>query len=184
MTATTTRFNPQTTATAPEASRETLAVVSKKFGFVPNLMGTLANSPSALDAYLALDKVLNKGTFSPQERQIIALAASVENECGYCIAAHSTILKGQLKLDAEAVAAIRSGSPLSDAKLSALVGLVREVVRERGQVSDATVQAFLAAGYEEHQLLEVLVGVAMKTISNYLDHISPVEVDDAFASEK
>ena len=177
------RFEPQTVDSAPEGSRESLQGVKTSFGFIPNLLGTLGNSPAALDAYLELDAAFKNTGFSSREGQLIALAASVENECGYCIAAHSTVLKG-LKLDAETVAAVRSGTPLADDKLDALVNLVRQLVRDRGRVDEVLLNNFLAAGYEQTQVLELLVGIALKTFSNYLDHISPVEIDAAFAGEK
>ena len=118
-----------------------LASIQKGFGFVPNLMATFANSPTVLEGYLAMDAVWEKGTFSPSERQLIFLAASVENECRYCTAAHSTIAKGMLHVAPEIVTAIREGTALPDAKLDALAGLTREIVRERGHVSPEAIQA-------------------------------------------
>lgn len=183
MTTATANFAPRTLENAPEGSVETLTNVNKKYGFIPNLIGGLANSPVAVKAYTQLAGIMDEGTFSPCERQLINLAASVENECGYCTAAHSTILKGQLNTDADTVSAIRNGNELADPKLNALVHTVREIVRERGHLSDVTKESFLAAGYEPEQLLELLVGVSMKTLSNYFDHISPVEIDAVFATE-
>lgn len=176
-------LSPLTIETAPAESRATLEGIKKGFGFIPNLMATFANSPTVLHGYLAMDSVWEKGTFTPQERNLILLAASVENECGYCTAAHSTILKGFLHTPVEVVAAVRSGTPLVDAKLNALVTLTKEIVAQRGHVSEATVDAFLAAGYTAPQVMEVLIGVALKTISNYLDHINPATLDAAFAPE-
>ncbi|QDU41463.1 Carboxymuconolactone decarboxylase family protein [Maioricimonas rarisocia] len=177
-------FAPLSIDDAPEASRGSLEAAKKKYGFVPQILGVMAHAPATLDAYMTLGSILEKSSFSPKEQQLILLAASVENECGYCTAAHSTVLKSMLKVDAETVAAVREGRELSDAKQDALVTTVREIVRERGHVSEETVKSFTDAGYSQPQLLELLVGVAMKTLSNYLDHITPVEVDEAFAAEK
>ncbi len=179
-----TLLQPLTATNAPEASRPILENIQKGFGFVPNLMATFANSPTVLEGYLALDAVYDKGTFTPAERQIILLTASLANECGYCVAAHSTVAKAFLKVPAETVAAIRAGKPVADAKLNALVTFTRELVEKRGHVSDATLQNFLAAGYTAPQAMEVLLGVALKTISNYLDHWNPAPLDAAFAAEK
>ncbi|MEW4530068.1 carboxymuconolactone decarboxylase family protein [Maioricimonas sp. JC845] len=176
-------FAPLSIDTAPEAARGTLEGVQKKFGFVPNILGVMAHAPATLDAYLTLGSILENTSFSPREQQLVLLAVSVENECRYCTAAHSTVLKSMLKVDAETVAAVREGRDLPDAKQNALVQTVREIVRERGHVSEETVAAFTEAGYTPPQLLELLVAVAMKTITNYLDHITPVEVEDAFAAE-
>lgn len=167
---------------APEV-RPTLQNIQKGFGFVPNLMATFANSPTVLHAYLGLDAAWEKGTFTPIERQLVLLAASVTNDCGYCVAAHSTALKAFLKVSPEAVAAVRSGHPLENVRYEALVKFTKEVVSQRGHVSEATTQAFLAAGYTASQVMEVLLGVALKTISNYLDHINPTPLDSAFAAE-
>jgi uncharacterized peroxidase-related enzyme len=182
-TATQTLYTPLTIATAPEASKPVLEKIQKAYGFIPNLMATFANSPAVLQGYLAMDGVFEKGTFSPIERQLILLAASVENKCNYCAAAHSTIAKAFLKAPAETIAAVRDGKPLADRKQNALVNLVREIVRERGLASHAAVDTFLEAGYEKPQVMELLLGVALKTVSNYLDHLSPTKIDPAFAAE-
>lgn len=177
------RLAPVAIESASADVRPTLEAIQSKYGFLPNLMATFANAPVVLNGYLGLDGAFNQTSFTPRERQLILLTASVENECAYCVAAHSTIAKGMLKVEAETVAAIRSHTPLPDEKLNALVNLVREIVAGRGHPADATVEAFLAAGYTRQQLVEVLLGVALKTISNYLDHLSPVELDPAFTAE-
>jgi uncharacterized peroxidase-related enzyme len=176
-------LKPLTVQTAPEASKPVLEQIQKGFGFIPNLMATFANSPAVLKGYLALDAEFEK-TFTPAERQAILLAASVENTCGYCTAAHSTILKAMLHVPADVVAAVRAGKSTGNPRQDALVALTREIVRERGNVRQETVKTFLAAGYRPEQVMEVLLGVAMKTISNYLDHIAPTTVDAAFSAEK
>ena len=104
---------------------------------------------------------------SAAERQLVLLTASVVNECAYCVAAHSTVSKDMLKVPATVVAAVRAGQPVADAKLNALVNLTRELVQSRGHVAAATIQSFLNAGYRNDQIGEVLIGVALKTISNY-----------------
>jgi uncharacterized peroxidase-related enzyme len=176
-------FIPQTIEQAPEKSRPILEEIQKNFGFIPNLMATFANSPVVLEGYLAMDAAFQKGSFTPGEQQIILLAASVENKCNYCMAAHSTIAKGFLNVAADTISAIRKNTPVADKKLDSLVNLTREIVRERGHVKPATVTAFLAAGYRKEQVMELLLGVALKTVSNYLDHISPAELDAAFLAE-
>lgn len=176
-------FKPLTIETAPETSRPALEKIQKSLGFIPNLMATFANNPIVLEGYLALEAVYEKSSFTPKERQIILLAASIENNCNYCAAAHSTIAKGSLHASPEVISAIRKGLPVPDARLNALVTLVKELVRERGHVKDETIQKLLAQGYKKEQVMELLLGVALKTISNYLDHISPTPVDQAFAAE-
>jgi uncharacterized peroxidase-related enzyme len=178
-----TLFEPVTIATAPDAAKPVLETIAKSFGFIPNLMAVFANNPVVLKGYLALDEKFEAGSFTARERQIILLAASVENRCNYCTAAHSTIAKGGLRTPAEVIAAIRNNTPVPDRKVDALVNLVKELVRERGHVADQTIQDFFDAGYSKPQLMEVLLGIALKTISNYLDHISPAPLDPAFVAE-
>lgn len=132
---------------------------------------------------MGLEGAFDKGSLSAVERSIVLLAASVENSCRYCTAAHSTVLKAFLHVPAEVVTAVRANVPVSDPKLNALVALTKEIVAKRGHVEAQTIENFLAAGYRKDQILEVLMGVALKTMSNYLDHISPTELDPAFRSE-
>ena len=176
-------LNPQTIESAPEGSKETLRNIQKGFGFIPNLMGTFANSPAVLNGYMAMDAAWEKSTLSPRERQFILLATSVQNHCNYCKAAHSTALKHMMKVDADLVNAVREGKDLADSKLNALVKFTKEVVNERGYVSGNTKSEFLKNGYNEVQMLEVIIGVALKTVSNYIDHLNPVEIDAGFKGE-
>jgi uncharacterized peroxidase-related enzyme len=177
-------LEPLTLETAPTASKDTLRSIEKGYGFIPNLMGTFANAPAVLNGYMAMDAAWDKSSLSPKERQLILLAASVTNHCAYCTAAHSTVLKGPMKVDPALVAAVRENKPLADAKLNALVAFTNEVVSERGYVSEETKTKFLNAGYREEQMMEVIIGVALKTVSNYIDHLNPVTVDDGFKGEK
>jgi len=177
-----TLFAPVTIATAPEVSKPMLEKVHKSLGFIPNLIAIFANNPTVLEGYLALASVFEKSSFSSKERQIILLAASVENNCNYCAAAHSAIAKSLLT-PPEVIAAVHDNTPVPDAKLNALVSLVRELVRERGYAKAKTIQKFLAAGYKKEQVMEILLGIALKTISNYLDHISPTPLDHGSSGE-
>ena len=175
---------PQSIATAPEGSRETLANIQKGFGFIPNLMATFANSPAVLNGYLALDSFFQKTSFKAAEREIILLAASVENGCGYCTAAHSMIAKNMLKVPGELVANVRAGNLDSEERLTVLAATVRSIVGNRGHSPQPAIDRFLAAGFTNEQLLELLIGIALKTISNYTDHLFHPVLDAAFASEK
>ena len=177
-------LEPMTIANAPAGSKPTLEGVQKAFGFIPNLMGVFANSPEMLKGYMALDAEWSKTSFTPQERTFALLAASLENECGYCIAAHSTVARAFLKVPAETVAAIRAGESTGNKKTDAMIALVRELVSKRGHASPEAIDTFLAIGYAKNQVMELLMAVAMKTMSNYLDHMNPVALDAAFESEK
>lgn len=176
-------LKPLTIESAPEGSQETLRAIQKGFGFIPNLMATFANSPAVLNGYMGLDAAWSKSSLTPKEQQLVLLTTSVENNCRYCTAAHSTILKGMMKVDGELVQAVRSKSALQDNKLNALVQFTREVVAERGYASENTKANLLKAGYSEVVMMEVLVGIALKTISNYLDHLNPTPIEPQFQAE-
>lgn len=173
-------FTPLLIQDAPLASRVLLEQAHRYFGFVPNLLATMAHSPSALRVYLTANLGFQHGTLTPGEQQIVLLAASRENDCEYCSTSHSALARFFANVPSDAVIAIESGLPLSDPKLNALVDVTRQLVSHRGHAPKETINAFLDAGYSKDQLLEVLVGVGLKTISNYFDHISAVEVDSEF----
>lgn len=174
-----TTFPVHTPESAPAGSRAILEGAQKSLGFVPNLLGVFAEAPAALEAYTAIGTTFDKTSFSPTERQIILLSTSFENECAYCMAAHTTIGTMQ-KVPAGVLEAVRNGEPLADPKLEALATFTRKVVQEAGWVAEEDVRSFLEAGYSRSQVLELLVGVAMKTLSNYTNHISETALDDAF----
>src|SRR3989440_4164468 len=160
------RFAQYTIANVPEPSKPLLARVHKALGFVPNLYATFAESPPVLEGYLALSASLDKGALSPTERQLVEIAVSTENHCAYCVAAHSTIA-GMLKARPEIVTAVRTGAPVGDAKIDALVSFTRAVVLNKGFVPETAVAAFLTAGYSKAQLLEVVGHVGLKVLANY-----------------
>ena len=166
--------------TAPETVRPTLATVEKKYGFLPNLFRVFAHAPIAVDSYLALSDSFQRSSLSPAERNIVLLAISRENGCEYCVAVHSTVADMQ-KDPPHHTDAIRNGVPIDDRKLEALRQLTQAVVRGRGHLEAGQIQAFLDAGYQAHHVLEILVGVAMKTLSNYTDHLAEPPLDQAFA---
>lgn len=172
-------FTVHTTETAPEAARPYLEGAAKSYGFVPNLLGALAEAPAALEGYIALSGIFDKSSFSNTEKQVVTLAVSRENECDYCMAAHSTIAAMQ-GIDAAVIEALRDGEPIADARLEALSRFTEIVSAQRGWVDDADIQAFLDAGFNRQNILEVVLAVSLKTLSNYTNHIAKPPVDAAF----
>ena len=173
-------FTLHTTQTAPEASRPVLEETAKAFGFVPNLHAILAPAPAALEGYAAIWEIFARSSLSPAEQQVVYLTANYENACGYCMAGHS-VLARHAGVPAQAVEAIREGRPIEDAKLEALRHFTSLVVAGRGWVSAAETEAFLAARYGRAQILEVILGVAVKTISNYTNHLAGTPLDPFMA---
>ena len=107
----------------------------------------------------------------------VLLAASFVNGCRYCMAAHSGL--GQaVGLSPDHVTALRSGASLSDPRLEALRTFTEAMVRDRGHVGRETAQAFLAAGFTAQALLDVIVGIAFKTMSNYTDNLFEPPLDE------
>jgi AhpD family alkylhydroperoxidase len=178
-----TRFTTHTIESAPAAARPTLEGAKKALGFVPNLYANLAEAPAALEGYTSLSAIFGKTSFSATERQVVLLATSVENACEFCVAAHSLIAKAMDKVDPAVVAALREHRPIADARLEALATFTRLVVRERGWVAGEVTERFLAAGYTRQQALEVVLGVTMKTLSNYANHLTGTTVNPELASE-
>lgn len=160
-------------------SRDILQKADEKFGFVPNLMGKMAEAPALAQAYLDIGETFEKTSFDATEQQIVLLAVSRRNECEYCMSAH-TAIAGMSDVPQQVIDAIRDDEPIEDEKLEALRTFTRKVVDSRGWLDEADLEAFFAAGYGRQQALEVLVGVAMKTLSNYTNHIAGTEIDEAF----
>src|SRR5262249_14786098 len=171
-------FRLHDTSTAPASSTKILNGVEQTWGFVPNLYRVLAESPAALEAYSTLWRIAEETSFTLQERNIAYLAIIYENECTYCMAGH-TNLSRMARVDDAAIAAVREGRPVADAKLEALRQFAAKVTRQRGAVNEADVAAFKAAGYDNRAVLDVLVLAAAKLISNYTNHLAQTP-NDAF----
>jgi uncharacterized peroxidase-related enzyme len=161
---------------APEDARPLLEKAKGRFGFVPNVLGELANAPAALEGYLTLSELLGRTGLSPVEQQVLLLAISFENDCDYCMAAHSG---GALRagVPQEALDALRDGTPIPDARLEALRTFAAKMTANRGHVPDGDVQAFLDAGFGTPQVLEVVLAIGLKTISNYTNHLAHTPLD-------
>lgn len=173
-------YTVHTVESAPAAASESVATAVKAYGFLPNLLALMAEAPALLKAYQALGGLFEATSFDKTERQVVLLATSYENGCEYCVAAH-TAIAGMQKVPDDVVAAIREGRPLADPKLEALRRFTAAIVTSRGRPSDADTEAFRAAGYGNQQVLEVLLGVGMKTLSNYTNHLANTPLDGAFA---
>lgn len=176
-------FTIHTVESAPEAARPLLQGARSKLGFVPNLYASLAEAPAALKGYLMLSDRLGETSLTPVEQQVLALAVSAENGCGYCVAAHSTIARHMVQVPGAIIDALRAGQAIPDDRLEALRRYAEATVRHRGEVHGKALDAFLAAGFSRQQAIEVVLGVAMKTLSNYANYLFDTPVDTAFKAE-
>ena len=177
-------FKLHTLDSAPAGSLPILDTANKALGFIPNLYAHLASSPAALQGYKQLGALLEQSGLTQEEQQAVLLTASVENGCEYCVAAHSFLARNMAKVSSDKISALRGGKPTGDAKLNALVAFTQAVVRERGWVAGSQeLNSFFAAGYTPQHALDVILGVAMKTLSNYTNHLTNTPLDAAFAGE-
>lgn len=168
---------------APLEAAPIIEQLQQRYRFVPNLAAVMANAPAVLRAYALLGKEFDSTSLAPSERHVVMLATSVANRCHYCVAAHSLAATGG-GLDQSVVDAIREERPIPDSRLEALRTLTTEIVRQRGWPAKETLDRFVAHDFSSTQLLEVLLGVTMKTLSNYTNHIFAVPLDAQFASAK
>ena len=174
------KFDLHTPKSAPEGSRFALESAQKKNGCVPNLLAVLAESPAALQAYSNLTGALqHNADFSPAELQTLFLAISAENNCGYCMATHSTIAANGVLTNGQ-LQALRDETPLNDEKLEALRTFALAMVRNRGWVNEPDLNAFFEAGYSRRQVLDVIAAVTLKTLTNYVNQVGETPVDEAF----
>ena len=173
------QFKIYTTETAPEKAKETLQLANKKFNMIPNVLGCLAESPETLKAYMSLSQLFEEGTFTPLEKQVVLLTVSFENDCQYCMAAHTAVAKMSSTPD-KVINQIRSGHPISIPKLEALRNFTILVTQKKGELSPFELKGFFDAGFTKAQVFEVILGVALKNISNYANHVVNTPLDQAF----
>lgn len=167
---------PPTIEAAPVASQPLLAQVKKQLGVAPNLFRLVANSPAALEGYLGLTNALNKGALPAPTRERIALTVAEINACDYCLSAHTYLGKNLAKLDDFEIAANRRGAS-NDPKADAAVRFAAKIVRERGHVSGGDIEAVRQAGYDNAQIIEIVLHVALNTWTNYVNTIAATEID-------
>jgi alkylhydroperoxidase family enzyme len=165
--------------TAPQESKEFLEKSQNTNGFIPGLHGVLAGAPGILEAYQTIHKLFVDSSFIKEELTVVWQTINVEHACHYCVPAHTGIAK-MMKVDDSITEALRNETPLEDSKLEALRAMTLSIVRNRGHVSQEDLNAFYAAGYGERQVLEIVLGLSQKTISNYTNHIANTEVDAGF----
>ncbi|WP_206066705.1 carboxymuconolactone decarboxylase family protein [Nonomuraea composti] len=178
-----TEFRVYDESDAPEAARPMLAAAKKRMGFVTTLNGVMAESPELLAGYNALAEQFGRSSLPGPAKHVVWITASVENGCEYCVAAHSTLAL-RARVPAEVVEALRAGKPLEDEALEAARRLTHAMVSRRGWVDDAEVEAFLAAGYTRRHVLDIVLGVGMKTLSNYTNHLAHTPLDPAWQGQE
>ena len=165
-----------------QITNEIFENTKKGLGFVPNMYQKMGANTALLDAYTyAYESFRANSGFSPVEMEVIFLSVAYENNCAYCMAAHSFVADMMSKVPARITRAIREGEPIHDPKLAALSRLTRLLTINRGQASQEEINEFLASGYSETHVLGIIAGIGVKILSNYSNHLTSPELDAAFA---
>lgn len=166
---------------AESRAKTSLESAQKSLGFIPNMYAYMANSPILLDSYLYTYGLFRRESgFTPAEQEVVFLTISRENGCHYCVAAHSFVADAMSGVPTEVTDAIRDGREISDTKLQALSVYTRIVLNSRGHPCQASTAAFLAAGYSEVHILNIVQAIAVKTMSNYANHLFGTPLDEVF----
>ena len=171
-------FQVHTETSAPEVSKPLLEQAKKNLGMIPNLERVMAESPTLLEGYIHLWEVFDTTSLSPIERQVVYQTANFENQCEYCVPWHTKLAKiaGMAPNEIEA---LRQGAELEDPKLESLRQFTKALILNRGKIAEVELKAFFAAGYSAQQALEVILGIAVKTMSNYTNSIAGTPLDKA-----
>lgn len=167
---------PASIETSPAASQPLLQAVQAQLGSVPNLFRIVGNSPAALEGYLALSGALAKGRLEPKTRARLALTVAEANGCAYCLSAHSYLGRNLNRLDEAELQANRQARS-SDPKAEAALAFAARLVQTRGHVAAADVEAVKAAGYDDAAVVEIVLHVALNTLTNYVNSALGTEVD-------
>lgn len=164
-------------------SSEHMRNTNNDIGMIPNMYAGMANNPALLDAYVHSYNTFRENSgFSPQEQEVVFLSIAYENECNYCVAAHSFVADKMSNVPIEVTNAIRNNDEVSDKKLKALSIFSKQMVAKRGNPSLENIEDFFKAGYAQNDILGVIAGIGVKTMSNYFNHVFKTPVDTVFSS--
>lgn len=170
-------FIDHTVESAPLDVRPALEGAKKKFGGVPKPLARLAASPTAVAAFQDLLGHFDASSLGAVEREVVTLVVATTNACHYCVALHSRLAASAL--GPEAIAALRRGEPLADARLDAVRRFTLAAIASRGDVPDDERAAFAAAGFTARQALDVVVGIATYTLSTFANRLTRAPLDRA-----
>lgn len=160
----------------PDSVAPLLEGVKKDFGFIPNLERVLAQAPAALKGYVALWDLISETSLTPLQQQLVCQQINRQHDCHYCLAHHDYLLRQAGAEDATCLALLAQ-KPLPDPSLEALRSFTHELVEARGFVAPDSLDAFLAAGYTTQQVLEVILILSCKVISNYSNHLAETPLE-------
>lgn len=166
-------FQIHTIETAPEASKEALKAVQNANGFIPNLIGVLANAPTALETYRTVGGINGRNSLTAEEREVVQITAAVVNGCGFCVAGHTKISLKLLNMPQEIVDALRATARIeANPKYDTLARFTLAVMLQKAKLTPAQLQEFFDAGYTQQHALDVILGVSLATLCNYANNIA------------
>lgn len=178
-------LRPIAPATAQGAQKDILDRAVKQVGFLPHMYANMANTPAVLGTYLDASALFrSESGLKPSDQEVVLLAISQVNGCNYCMAAHSMRADKKSGVPADVLQAIRSRQPIPCARLGALYALTTEMVTTQGRPGAATVKTFLDAGFQEKDVLYIVLAIAVKTLSNYTNHLFATPLDGEFSAYK
>ncbi|MDQ9090390.1 carboxymuconolactone decarboxylase family protein [Pseudoalteromonas haloplanktis] len=172
-------FTLYTQDNAPEAAKPLMEKSVAAFGMLPNLHAVMAEAPTLLEGYQVLHELFQNTSFNAEELTVVWQTINVEHACHYCVPAHSAIA-ASMKVDQDIVDALVNKTPLADEKLEVLRETTLAMTQNRGVISDEQIEKFFAAGYAQQQLLEIVLGLSQKVMSNYTNHLANTPVDEPF----
>ena len=166
-------------STAPSESKQLLEKVKASSGMIPGLYAVLAESPEALKAYVELGKIFSQSSLSDEEKTVVWQTINVEHECKFCVPAHTLVAK-LMKVDETITNALRDKPPLPNEKLEKLREFTLILVRNRGKATEEEVSAFIEAGFTRKNILEVIIGISQKVLSNYTNYLANTPLNKEF----
>lgn len=175
------KFKLHTKESAPKESQSLLDNSEKSFGMIPNLHAVMAESPPLLEAYQTLHSLFQQTKFDADELTVIWQTINIEHDCHYCVPAHEAIAV-MMKIDRDILDALRNRKPMPNEKLQALHITTLALIQNRGRLDESDIDVFFSAGYEQVHLLEIILGISQKVMSNYVNHITQTPVDSAFSA--
>jgi AhpD family alkylhydroperoxidase len=173
------KFPIYTLESAPEASKPSLNGLAQAFGMVPNIAGAIAGSPKLINGLVGVFQQVHGGTFPEAQIQVLLLTNAVTNGCAWAVAFH-TFLGLKEGLSEADVQAIRTRRLPQDSKFAALSQLARTLIDKRGRLDDQDIASFTAAGFEQSQVLDVILVVAASTMTNYAGSVANLPLEEMF----
>ncbi|MDG6465007.1 carboxymuconolactone decarboxylase family protein [Glaesserella parasuis] len=154
-----------------------LQAVKNNNGFIPNLIGVLANAPTALETYRTVGAINQRTSLTPTEREVVQITAAVANGCGFCVAGHTAISIKQIKMPDELLQALRKATPIQDNKLDTLARFTLAVINTKGKVGETLLNEFFAVGYTQQNALDVVLGVSLASLCNYANNLADTPIN-------